>query len=338
MGLFGLFKKNFQNKKTSVPQSNIDITTTEAKTPPQPYTPWSGKPNPNTPFANVNFLNWANGKTVPKSNDEYPRKMSYHYGISQPLKKHTQMISGGFLEEGKTTDSLKRLKVDELKEILSQHTLPVTGKKDILIQRIVENIPSSKLDIDPVYILSPKGREYVEKYAYYTNLDSHLTNGDISISEFDTLKKEHPYSSNNDIIWQNLNQKDLTYFRNQDYGLLRNNELSRYRILKEENRMQDATYHLLVVFYYDLSGMNNDGIISNYDDLLIAPGLIPLLREVKNFVTPDVIHKIYQKVYVPFHYFDIDIFTEIIYKLLNNDVDLKNYRHKANNHCDGIRW
>ena len=37
------------------------------------------------------------------------------------------------------TDIRQKLKVTELKELLSKHSLPQTGKKDELIKRLIEN-------------------------------------------------------------------------------------------------------------------------------------------------------------------------------------------------------
>lgn len=42
-----------------------------------------------------------------------------------------------------TLTSRQKLKVTELKELLSKHNLPQTGKKDELVKRLVEN------NIDP---------------------------------------------------------------------------------------------------------------------------------------------------------------------------------------------
>jgi len=334
MGLFNIFKKKEEENTEKRPllKSKTSIPNPRVRNAAASYTPWPDKKNSNTPFSNANFLNWANGQTIPKDNDGYPRKMSYLYDIPQPLKKHRQMIQTGFLVHSTLAASLEKLRAQELKDILTQNGKPTSGKKALLIQRILESVDVTSLNIPDVYILSQKGVEFLEKYKYYLNLDRHLTDGEITIPEFDTIKSAQPYLSQMDVIWKNLQQRDLVYFKKKNYGSLRNNELSRYRILMEENRINDAAYHLLIVFYYDLSGMGNNGTICNFEDLSIAPGLIESLKEVKKFINSKTIHRIYDEVYVPFRYFEEGIFIQIISDILNDKVDLSKFKNKANFH------
>lgn len=336
MGLFNFFlkdplknKKNMKKEDSSLSPAQLNFPVREEETSTQSL----DEINCNTPFSNANFLKWADGKSLPSDGSAYPKYMQYRYSITQPLKKHEQMISEGFLIEGDAKDSLSKLKVQELKNILSEHNIPATGKKDVLIQRIIENVDCSNLNFPKILVLTEKGKNYLSKYNYYIEFNEYISQNIIELSDlskFDDIKKEQPYLRTNDIVWHILQMKYFEYMRKQSYGLVRNIELSRYRILEKEGKKKDATYHLLIVFYYDLSGMHNNGTILKYNDLFIAPGLIQPLRSLKDFIDSNMIHRIYQRIDVPFRYFNEDIFYEIICDLLNADIDLNHYLIKAN--------
>lgn len=333
MGLFNFLKKKSlktQKKEDSLHSPDqLNFPVSEVETSIQS----SDERNCNTPFSNANFLKWADGKSLPSDVSAYPRYMQYRYSIAQPLKKHEQMISDGFLVEGDVKDSLSKLKVQELKNILSEYNLSATGKKDVLIQRLIENLDCRNLNFPKILVLTEKGKSYLNKYNYYIEFNECISQNIVELSDlsrFDDIKKQQPYLRTNDIVWQILQMKYFEYTEKQDYGLVRNIELSRYRILEKEEKKKDAAYHLLIVFYYDLSGMSNSGTILKYNDLLIAPGLIQPLRNLKDFIDSDMIHRIYQKIDVLFRYFNEDVFYEIIFNLLNADIDLDDYSEKIN--------
>lgn len=332
MGLFNFFKNkpsksvDRKKKEESLPSTaKLNFSVEEDRT--------LNDGNQNTPFSNANFLKWADGKSLPSDDSAYPRYMEYRYSIAHPLKKHKQMISEGFLIEGGVKDSLSKFKVQELKNILSEHNISATGKKDVLIQLIIENVDCNNLRCPKILTLTEKGKNYLSKYNYYVEFNEFISQNIIDLSDlsrFDDIKKEQPYLHTNDIIWQILQIKYFEYIGKQAYGLVRNIELSRYRILEKEGKKKDAAYHLLIVFYYDLSGMNNNGTVIKYNDLFIAPGLIQPLRNLKDFIDGDMIHRIYDRIDVPFRYFNEDVFYEIIFNLLNNDIDLDDYLEKSN--------
>lgn len=315
----GIFDK-FKNK----PKAKITFTQTTFN---NSYDPWKGT-NSNTDFSNVNFLDWANKKQLGLTNDDYPRYMSYSYDIHQPLKKHKQFIKDGYLVQGSIEDSLALLKSQELKDILSKNNLSTTGKKAVLLQRIMDNVDIKTINIRPIYILSSSGLDYLTQYGYYLDLPQYILNGDISLQEYDQIKAKQPYLSTSDIMWQIYNKKSIDYLKKGDYSLARNIELSRYNILVKENKLKDASYHLIAILYYDLSGMGNNNTVLPFEDIMIAPGLISELREQVENINDDIIDKCY-KIYVPFHYFDKSVFKQILSDMLIADIDINDYKKFA---------
>ncbi|WP_219728776.1 SAP domain-containing protein, partial [Mammaliicoccus sciuri] len=67
------------------------------------------------------------------------------------------------------TYSLQKLKIPELKDILRANNLKLTGKKQDLINRILDNlqsIDSNTLNLPAVYVATDKGKDLIEKTPY----------------------------------------------------------------------------------------------------------------------------------------------------------------------------
>lgn len=85
----------------------------------------------------------------------------YEYGLSFPTIM-TKLLENGYLKIGSAADNLNYLIMPELKDILKQNGLAVSGKKAELIARINENVPKdvlvSKIGKHKAhYILTDKG-------------------------------------------------------------------------------------------------------------------------------------------------------------------------------------
>ena len=97
-------------------------------------------------YAKTIFLWELSSKASPiKKKSEYSDYFYDELGIKDVIKYHEQLILDGYFDEADPSESLTRYKVDDLKKILREYNLEVSGKKDILIQRLVENVPSDKL-------------------------------------------------------------------------------------------------------------------------------------------------------------------------------------------------
>mgnify|MGYP004483294005 CR=1 FL=1 len=88
------------------------------------------------------FLNWAKKGYPILPIKNYPAYMTYKLNINNPIKFHNEMITKGYLEKPNIYSLFFYFKVSELKEILTENNLPKTGNKDILIERILNNVPN----------------------------------------------------------------------------------------------------------------------------------------------------------------------------------------------------
>ncbi len=86
------------------------------------------------------FLKWCKNHTSILPKEQYPSYMHYSWDIEEPVQFHTQLIEQGYLIEMTLEQKIFHLKVADLKNILKSHNLPVSGKKQELIQRVLEHV------------------------------------------------------------------------------------------------------------------------------------------------------------------------------------------------------
>lgn len=321
MGLFDLFKKVATKKEDS---DKIQFT---EQTFNNNYDPWAKTTMPrNDNYAIAGFVAYSQhgGNPIGKSNDDYPRYFSYKYYVNDPIKYHKQVIADGYLTEADAKASLKQLTVAQLKEILLNNNLPDKGKKDELIERIIENIDTKTLNLPMLYVPSPKGYEHLDKYNYFFEIEKY----NISINDFEYAKEHcHQAAKTNDIIWKILNTRYNECNLSGDFGSARNELYYCAEFLKAEQRFSDALYYYILVLYYDLSGCSN-GYSINIEDIFIAPGIASQIFALKEYYVESIPSKCYRHS-LPHHYLKQESFSRLINDIFEDKVlDVKNYIRK----------
>lgn len=113
--------------------------------------------------AERNFLSYMSGRKIHDKNIaqywKYDYKINFYFLMSRFFNEDYLRLSSG-------SDVLSSLKTIDLKEILKAENLPISGKKAVLIERIIDNTPIDRLNIllgdyDKIYTLTSKGFETV---------------------------------------------------------------------------------------------------------------------------------------------------------------------------------
>lgn len=267
--LFGKKQKELVKWKATV-NSNSD------------YDPWDKrKGNSNTDFSNAVFLSMLSHRaTAIHSNaNSYPRYVSYELGISDPVKKHKELLKNGFLRKATVSETLDTFRVVELKTILESHGLPTKGKKADLIASILASCNEKELKLPLLYVVSETGLAFMDQHKDLIKL--HGNPYSISYEEYmDAKSKASSHLTHNDIIWFIFGQREFNPVFSK-----RNNELHRAMFLISENRMADALYHYIVVLFYDIHNPNFD---------TIAPGIRERIFELKEYYTEEMVSKCYR--------------------------------------------
>lgn len=143
-----------ENPDTTQNNNNEDITIIENKE--ENVKIQVSNENKNTLTENeIIFLKEMEGKKV---NAKLSKKTEEIVSNAYELRK--SLCQEGYLRVQSTYEKLENLKVVELKEILKQNSLKVSGKKSELISRILECLPEKeveKLSKGRQYILTEKG-------------------------------------------------------------------------------------------------------------------------------------------------------------------------------------
>lgn len=122
------------------------------------------------------FLTWCKNHTSILSAEQYPSYMQYSWGIEDPIQFHIDLIQQGYLVEMDMEQKIQYLKIVDLKNILRSQKLPVSGKKQELINRILEHIDLNSVKNTVVnqkkYYLSKKAIDFLSKCNDITSLET----------------------------------------------------------------------------------------------------------------------------------------------------------------------
>lgn len=282
-------------------------------------------------YAKTIFL-WAHDKaTAVRKNDEYARYFLYECGITDPSAYHLELIHTGYFECAPLDAILNSLKVADLKQFLSSIGQVTTGKKDALIERIIQNADNSTIKAicpDPLYVLSEMGRNFLSDHNDYVLVHKHKNWG-IGWKEYDAHRR--PGCSFYDTVWGIINKRIAN--DNQNFG--RNEYLCMYQLLAEEGKRNRAIEMLLRVLYIDLSGvcgmncykMYKDGFYTQKELLehfnvtvILAPGIINPISEYKDVYSDDIVNHLYEQK-LPVQICSKTLFLNIVHSILDGTYD-----------------
>lgn len=272
----------------------------------------------NDNYAIAAFIHYCEfgGKPIAKKNDIYPRYFTYDFNINNPAKYHQKVVDEGYLEEAPISSSLQQLKVDQLKQILVSNGLSDKGKKDVLIERIAEEVDTTSLNLDKVYIPTEKGREHLKRYDYLFKVKKY----GIGFAEYEAQQKKTQSTCSNDVIWRILNAKFNEYNTAHDFGLARNELYNKALLLAEEEKQTDALMHYILVLYYDMSGCANGGRIEPKADLYLAPAITKAIYDRKDQYTTEMLDRCYDQYTLPHHYFSKPAFGKLLNMIFEDET------------------
>lgn len=278
------------------------------------------------------LLEWLNGKTI---DTKPPGYFEYTFGLNA-TKSRNSLIEEGYLKEASPKDSLKSLKVNELKNILKENELKVSGNKSNLITRIQESLSdeeTKKYIQQTSLVLTELGENTLVEYYYIVPAHKQGSKDGVydvaTAIEFVKNFKGDYKPPNGDISWT-LFQKDfLKNQRNGNFGLARNNIHSMASQLYRENKLQDSLLHYLRVCIMDVSGLGN-GSLNHPDITMMAPGIISKVVDIKEAINIDdkEFNQLFGKAWdstrkgIPFHYLTEQECYQCLQHVINGNEDL----------------
>lgn len=141
---------------------------------------------------------------------EFSEKVAKKYDTT-PNKLKKQAIEDAFIEIGSPLIEARSAKVSDLKEILKEHGLKVSGKKDELIERLGENLSEDELKKhfkSKNYQISSEGEEFLKNNRYILYITSSKDiSGVFHPSDVGKIFEERQYSD------EEICDKLLAYFK-----------------------------------------------------------------------------------------------------------------------------
>lgn len=285
------------------------------------------------------MLNYANKRTVGDSS--FPGYWHYQYN-SEPKELIERLLSLDLLKIDSTLpNNMKDYLVKDLKKLLREKELKVSGNKDELIERLLNNVPKEELEIifnQKKYLLTVKGNEILALNDHIRFFHSYGRLG-ISIYRAQAIKKENPEFNKFDIAHKQLEHSSTRNLNNSDWGLYRNDRYSVSVILELENKLIDSLEVLFEVCYYDLSGVGNNfnlDFINIYEEYFfpyenshhtVAPGIIGRMQDLQDRLAIsreeflDIGLRHIEKIETPIHLFTHHEVLEIVANEMVGDIE-----------------
>lgn len=268
------------------------------------------------------------------SENAFQQFWTYKYNI-EPDKVLKHLYDSGYIELAPIETNITKKTIPELKEILLDNGLSTSGKKTVLISRIVENIPPQQLQryfLYRYYCLTRAGEYVIENnpnilFAHKNQvlglaIDEVPTNGDIYeylYNKLDGLMREYQYYNN----WSGYRDCIFKYAKAAEL----------------QSQHEKAIRFYIFICYLDISGLRNgvepdrirtiqQYIIDSWGDpkKILANGVIFSIKDTAkkaNLSDNDVVkicENVISNAHLPFHLFDKGTATKIIVERLYSDI------------------
>lgn len=126
--------------------------------------------------AEILLLEYCSYGTYPHPKNGYPGFWWFEYGIRNIGAKLESLEKRGFIQFSSPKESVSRLTISRLKEILTDLNLSTTGKKSELIQRLVGGVDEEDLALyipDAKYKLTELGKLELSENEYIPYMHKH---------------------------------------------------------------------------------------------------------------------------------------------------------------------
>lgn len=205
------------------------------------------------------LLEYCSNGAYPGPKNGYPGFWWFEYGIRDVGAVLKSLEERNFIRWASISNSVMRLTIPNLKEILEKYNLSVSGKKAELVERIISSISEEQLvalNLERKYELTDSGKVELAENQYVPYLHRHKYMSVWEMNHY--LNNDNPSRLGyRDILWREFNKQSGEHFQNCDFGLYRSTRLYMHDFLMEESKYKIALHMLVEVASFDLSGLGN---------------------------------------------------------------------------------
>lgn len=269
------------------------------------------------------FLNYLDGWVL--SEKDFPKYWTYDYNISiqETIQK---LFSLGYIRKSDYKENMTFATIPELKEILKKNDLPISGKKENLIHRLLGTVDLDELETiftNSRFKITPKGEQIIcENQIFITNRKYYGSPIQDVLNKRNELNSRSQKFSDNDIFWSLFNEKQFLEASKREWTDYSYTHYSMCLFLARENRYLAALSHISTMLFIHLSGMNHNNSVQSFDLLFLAPAPLNELEnllEKESMSTEDFKNYFINQSFInlPFQYFSKEDMANIIVDELN---------------------
>lgn len=172
--------------------------------------------------AEILLLSYMDGMKIDR---KLPNYFNMIYGLDTG-RSYEKIKSKGYITYAPIEYALNREIMSELKNILKENDLKVSGKKAELVERICENVPRDALSKyeNMYYKTTQEGQKILANNEHVKYFHEKYGDFGIDVNEADNYKNKHPEMSNYEILINILNNRLVERHSNpklKDFHLVR---------------------------------------------------------------------------------------------------------------------
>lgn len=200
------------------------------------------------------LMDWLENK---KQTDLPPDYFSIFYEINYNISIN-KLASNNYIRTSTPSESLYSLKIKDLKEILKNNSLKVSGKKAELIKRIQDNVEEYLYanTVPKCWSLTNQGEKIIEKYHLLIWAHKNRSH-DTCVTPYSVV----PYLDSNlgpEEIAYNISKKSfIKNLKDFKYGMATNDLMYQHKLLLNENKLEEALYCVMFAIILQLTGLGN---------------------------------------------------------------------------------
>lgn len=209
----------------------------------------------------------------------WTHKYNLHY--QQVLEK---LFSCGYLTFCTLRDSVALYTLPDIKGFLKDKGLPVTGNKQVLIDRICEQCTDEEISSvfsDKAFKATSAGEQIIAENEHIIYFHQHSNTFNVSIEQVDKAHKENPQLDKYELALKIFTEQGAEHLKAKNYGLYGITLHCKSIVYHDIQNEAEALSHLLQLFYLDYNGYSNGYI--NKDLSFVAPGIVSAVRSNPHF-------------------------------------------------------
>lgn len=229
------------------------------------------------------ILDYFNGKPVHTAVPKYQQDL---YGADAE-ERIRALCEEGWVRHSRPQETVNMLPDKALVHFLTAHGLDGTGAHADLVRRVIRDIPESEYAhaVPKVYVATADGNlEIAHHMAYVLNARCNYGFSEGEIGEAQrTLTAKRASCTASDILKCAFQQKSALFVMAGEWTKLRNLyfRISNFHLRARDN--EKALAFLYLVFFLDMSGMENRNTLVKYEKLFpTQKGIIILMNQLRN--------------------------------------------------------